>query len=61
MIDTKQSEKEFSSIRELAARIGKCYRTVHRAVKSGKIKSVRFSGSVMIHQSEVQRVLHKGF
>lgn len=53
--------KEFQTIRELADRAGKCYRTIHRAVQAGKIKSVRFGGSVMIPRREAERVLEKGF
>jgi excisionase family DNA binding protein len=58
---TQQIEKEFDSLRELSQRTGKTYRTIHRAVKAGKIKSVRFGGSVMIPRREVERVLTKGF
>jgi excisionase family DNA binding protein len=54
-------EKDFFTMKELAGRIGVCYRTVHRAVQDGKIKSVRFGGSVMIPRQEVERVLQQGF
>lgn len=53
--------KDFSSIRELSERIGKCYRTVHRAVQAGKIRTVRFGSSRMIPRREVERILQKGF
>ncbi len=55
------NEKDFSTIKELSRRIGLCYRTVHRAVQDGKIKVVRFGGSVMIPRREVERVLERGF
>ena len=61
MSDKQHIQKEFESIRELAARTDKCYRTIHRAVKAGKIKSVRFGGSVMIPRREVERILQRGF
>ena len=54
-------EKEFDSIGELARRIGKTYRTVHRAVKAGKINAIHFGGSVMVPRREVERILEKGF
>ena len=53
--------REFETLRELAQRIGKNYRTVHRAVSAGKIKVVRFGGSVMVPKGEVERVLSRGF
>jgi excisionase family DNA binding protein len=57
----EEKAKEFESLRELSQRTGKSYRTIHRAVQAGKIKSVRFGGSVMIPQREVQRILTHGF
>jgi excisionase family DNA binding protein len=54
-------EKELYSIRELCQKTGKCYRTIHRAIKDGKIKDVRLGGSVMVPRREVERILAKGF
>jgi excisionase family DNA binding protein len=59
--NTKQVEKEFGTIRELSQRTGLCYRTLHRRVKEGKIKSIRFGGSVLIPRREVERILERGF
>lgn len=56
-----ESVREFSSIQELALKTGKCYRTIHRAVKAGKIKHIRCGGSILIPMREVQRVLSRGF
>jgi excisionase family DNA binding protein len=53
--------KEFDSLKEFSQRIGKTYRTVHRAVQDGKIKVIRFGGSVMIPRQEVERILNHGF
>jgi excisionase family DNA binding protein len=53
--------KEFHSVGHVAEVIGKCRRTVYRAVKEKKIKSVRFGASVMIPADELQRILVKGF
>jgi excisionase family DNA binding protein len=61
MSDKQQNEREFESIQELSERTGKCYRTIHRAIKAGKIKAVRFGGSVMIPRREVDRVFQRGF
>ncbi len=55
------SEKELYSIRELCQKTGKCYRTIHRAIKDGKIEDVRLGGSVMISKREIERVLTHGF
>ena len=57
----EQIPKEFDSIREVSQRTGKTYRTIHRAVRAGKIKTVRFGGSVMVPKREVERILAQGF
>lgn len=59
--DVFEREKDFLTISELAHRTGKCYRTIHRATKDGKIKVVRFGGSVMISRAEAERILHYGW
>jgi excisionase family DNA binding protein len=59
--DKRNVQKEFDSIPELGQRTGKCYRTIHRAIKDGKIKAVRLGGSVMIPRREVERILAHGF
>jgi excisionase family DNA binding protein len=57
----QQVPREFDSLRELSQRTGKTYRTLHRAVRAGKIKTVRFGGSVMVPKREVERILAHGF
>lgn len=57
----EQIPKEFDSLRELSQRTGKTYRTIHRAVRAGKIRTVRFGGSVMVPKREVERILAHGF
>ncbi len=57
----QKAEKQFDSIKDVATRIGKTYRTVHRAVRAGKIKATRFGGSLMISRKEVERILERGF
>jgi excisionase family DNA binding protein len=61
VIDKQQNQKEFESIRDLSERTGKCYRTIHRAIKNGKIKAIRLGASVMIPRREVERILERGF
>lgn len=53
--------REFDSLRELSERTGKTYRTIHRAVRAGKIKTVRLGGSVMVPKREVERILTEGW
>jgi excisionase family DNA binding protein len=59
--DKRIIQKEFDSIGEFCQRTGKCYRTIHRAIKDGKILAVRLGGSVMIPRKEVERILANGF
>jgi excisionase family DNA binding protein len=54
-------ERDFCTIKELSERIGKCYRTVHRAAQAGKIKTIRFGASRLIPRTEVERILQRGF
>ena len=61
MRGNQQVAKEFDSLRELSQRTGKTYRTLHRAARAGKIKTVRFGGSVMVPRREVERILEQGF
>jgi excisionase family DNA binding protein len=61
MPEKQQIEREFESLRELAQRIGQSYRTLHRAAREGRIKTVRFGGSVKVPKREVERLLVKGF
>jgi excisionase family DNA binding protein len=61
MRDNQQVPREFESLRELSQRTGKTYRTLHRAVRAGKIKTVKFGGSVMVPKREVERILAHGF
>lgn len=53
--------KQMHSIGDVSAVTGKCYRTIHRAIKEGKIKAVRLGGSVMIPAVELRRICERGF
>jgi excisionase family DNA binding protein len=66
MNNTERSAKaapasEFESLKRLAQLTGKTYRTIHRATRAGKIRVVRFGGSVMVPRREVERILEHGW
>ena len=54
-------QADFLGLRELAAKVGVNYRTIHRAVQDGKIQSVKFGSLVKIPKREAERVLQRGF
>jgi excisionase family DNA binding protein len=41
--------------------VGVNYRTIHRAVKNGRIKTVRCGALLKVPQQEVERILAHGF
>jgi excisionase family DNA binding protein len=53
--------KEFHTVGYVAGVIGKCPRTVYRAIKNGKIKAVTFGSSVMVPADELKRICERGF
>ncbi len=58
----EKPEKQIYSIGYVAGLIGKCDRTIYRAVKDGKIKAIRFgSTSLGIPADEVKRICERGF
>lgn len=60
-MEKPKTEKELFSIRDVCNTTGKCYRTIHRRIREGKIAAVRLGGSVMIPRRELQRIVEKGF
>jgi excisionase family DNA binding protein len=54
-------DRRFFSLHDLAGVIERDYRTVHRAARAGKIRTVRFGGSLLIPREEFERVLTKGW
>ena len=56
-----ETGKELYSIKDLCDKTGKCYRTIHRRIREGKITTLRLGASVMIPRREVERILSKGF
>ena len=61
MQGSDKKEREFERLRDLAQRTGLHYRTLHRAVKAGKIRTVRLGGAVVVPKREVERILAHGF
>ncbi len=60
-MEKTEIEKELFSLKDVCAKIGLCYRTVHRATREGKIKTVRLGASVMVPKAELRRIVEKGF
>jgi excisionase family DNA binding protein len=58
---TEKPASEFVSVGYVADLIGKCRRTIYRAIKDGKIKAVTFGTSVMVPASEVKKICERGF
>jgi excisionase family DNA binding protein len=54
-------QPDFCGLRELAAKMGVDYRTIHRAVQAGKIQSVRFGSLIKVPRREADRILQRGF
>jgi len=57
----KPDPERLYSIKDVADRLRLCYRSVHRAVREGRIQSVRLGGAVRISAGELQRICSKGF
>lgn len=53
--------REFITLRELAAKLGKHYRTIHRAHRSGKIKTIYCGASVLVPLGEATKILRQGW
>lgn len=47
------------SMREAAAALGICERSVWQAIKDGKLKAARFGRSVRIHRDELERFVRE--
>lgn len=61
MMSQTETGKELYSIKDLCEKTGKCYRTIHRRIREGKITTLRLGASVMIPRREVERICEKGF
>jgi excisionase family DNA binding protein len=48
-------------VADVAAITGLCYRTIHRAIRDGRIKAVRLGGSVMISAAQLRRICEEGY
>jgi excisionase family DNA binding protein len=56
-----KNEKALYNLAEVCKITGKCYSTIHRAIKQGKLKSVRLGGSIMVRKDELERILLEGW
>jgi hypothetical protein len=54
-------QKRFSSLRELSQQTGQAYKTLHKAAREGRIKTLRLGGSVVVPLREVQKILKEGY
>lgn len=60
-VEVKKPEKQLHSVNDVCAATGKCYATIHRAIKRGRIRTVRLGGSVMVPTVELRRICEQGF
>lgn len=56
-----EPDQHFHTIREVAEVTGRCYKTIHLATRKGRIRTVRFGGSVMIPAAELRRICEEGY
>lgn len=67
MIQDREREKQdavgpaFASLTQISEWTGLSYRTVHRAAKAGKFRTVHFGGSVKVPRAETEKILRKGW
>ena len=54
-------EKDVYRLKDVADRLSLCYRTVHRAVRQGRIKTIRLGGAVGVPAAELRRIREQGF
>lgn len=58
---TNEPEKQIDSVRDVSAMTGKHPRTIYRAIKTGRIRTIRLGASIGIPHAEVRRILERGF
>jgi hypothetical protein len=56
-----KDERKLFDIRDVSAWAGMSYRAIHKAVRDGRIQSVRCGGAVKIPAAELEKILSKGF
>jgi excisionase family DNA binding protein len=54
-------KSEFTNPHHLAKVLGLSYRTVHRAIKEGKVKCVRVGRQYRVPMAEMERIMVSGF
>ena len=58
---TASPERDMYRVRDVAERLSLTYRTVHRAIRSGRVKAIRCGGAVLIPKAEFERIVTRGF
>jgi len=59
MVTNSKPERAAYKIKEFAALIGTCDKSVRRAIQRGKIKTIRIFRCPLIPRSELQRLLNE--
>ena len=57
----EKPEQKIYTVGYAGALLGKCDRTLYRAIKAGKIQVIRMGGSIGISADEVKRICERGF
>lgn len=60
-VPTASPERDMYRVRDVAERLSLTYRTVHRAIRSGRVKAIRCGGAVLIPKAEFERIVIQGF
>jgi excisionase family DNA binding protein len=55
------AKPEAYRVGDVAERLSLAYRTIHRAIRTGRIKAIRCGGAVLIPRAEFERICEKGF
>ena len=58
---TARPEPNLYRVKDVARKLSLTYRTIHRAIKSGRIHAIRCGGAVLIPATEFQRICERGF
>jgi excisionase family DNA binding protein len=56
-----KSEPNLYRVKDVAQKLSLTYRTLHRAIKNGRVHAIRCGGAVLIPATELQRIISKGF
>ena len=48
-------------VKDVAEKLSLTYRTLHRAIKAGRVHAIRCGGAVLIPATELHRICERGF